>query len=284
MTHDADKLSLKWTFLSLKDETQTNTKRSNSEPPRKGTSLLEPSEGFGHDPEYVTTLWERASKLKSTATTISTAQESGLDNESLDGSIEAHSEIPECDPQITISTEEQARSAATTLQLATLLTSVGGDDQTIPYNLGSAGHPEFCSRPCIFFPLGQCTGGKSCNFCHEEHRQRPPHLDKINRATLRSLPSGDRRQLLLSAMNERASKELSPEKLRQFLQLLRDVFGVQSLDNIFLQLEDGWRDSRLLVSLRRMPLISLYNFLNECSDVEATKAKEALIRFRLASG
>jgi hypothetical protein len=263
MAHESDQLSLKWTFIALKDNNQIKAKRSSSEPPKKGPYLIEYSE---HDHEYLTTLWDRASKLQSNAGTISTAQESGLDHESIADSFEEKSENSGHEPttnedgQITAVTEDESFSPKSTLQLSKLLASPtdsalsGESGELLRCNFGSAGHPEFCNRPCIFFPLGQCTGGKSCNFCHEDHPHRPAHLDKINRTTLRSLPYSDRKNLLLSAIKERSAKQLSVEKLRLFLQLLR------------------------------MPLLALCSFLQECSDVEAAIAKEGITRFRLASG
>jgi len=53
---------------------------------------------------------------------------------------------------------------------------------------GSVGHPELCSRPCLYFAMGSCENGESCEYCHMAHSKRPVHLDKRHREMLRSMP------------------------------------------------------------------------------------------------
>mmetsp|Transcript_106105 Transcript_106105/g.338780 ORF Transcript_106105/g.338780 Transcript_106105/m.338780 type:complete len:273 (-) Transcript_106105:14-832(-) len=53
---------------------------------------------------------------------------------------------------------------------------------------GSVGHPELCSRPCLYFVMGSCEKAESCEYCHMAHSKRPVHLDKRHREMLRSMP------------------------------------------------------------------------------------------------
>lgn len=73
-----------------------------------------------------------------------------------------------------------------------------------PTNEGSRGHPDFCSRPCLYFAAGTCFNGESCHFCHIPHDKRTVHLDKRNRASLHSLDFANRLDLVLPAILERA--------------------------------------------------------------------------------
>lgn len=64
-------------------------------------------------------------------------------------------------------------------------------------NPGSIGHPELCSRACLYFPLGKCTNGSNCAFCHMTHSKRATHLDKRHREMLRAMDFVERFALML---------------------------------------------------------------------------------------
>jgi predicted transcriptional regulator len=52
---------------------------------------------------------------------------------------------------------------------------------------GSLGHPEVCRRPCIYYIAGHCENGNGCAYCHMEHIEKMPKLDKRQRSTVQSL-------------------------------------------------------------------------------------------------
>jgi len=54
-------------------------------------------------------------------------------------------------------------------------------------NPGSVGHPELCSRACLYFSMGKCSNGVDCSFCHAPHSQRATHLDKRHRDWIRAM-------------------------------------------------------------------------------------------------
>jgi hypothetical protein len=150
---------------------------------------------------------------------------------------------------------------------------------TNPKSIGSVGHPELCKRPCIFFVMGKCSGGWSCNFCHGTHSQRATHLDKINRVSLNSLSSIDQKHLMLSAIKDRALQELPLDKSASFLNLLKQVFG-SSVDDSLLRPSYDWRQKRLFGSLVKMPLNLLFFSLLKCdSSVDRVAATRALHEF-----
>jgi len=68
---------------------------------------------------------------------------------------------------------------------------------------GSLGHPEVCRRPCIYFIAGHCENGNACAYCHMEHVEKTPKLDKRQRTIIQSL---SRPQLLALVMQFCRSK------------------------------------------------------------------------------
>jgi len=57
------------------------------------------------------------------------------------------------------------------------------------------GHPELCTRPCIYFPSGNCAHGLLCRFCHGFH-DKPPHFDKRGRSVMKALTPEQRTSLI----------------------------------------------------------------------------------------
>jgi len=70
-------------------------------------------------------------------------------------------------------------------------------------NQGSLGHPELCSRPCLYFASGSCSNGRSCEYCHLPHSRRLAHLDRRHRELLRSKPLEEWAALFLPIVNRR---------------------------------------------------------------------------------
>lgn len=94
-----------------------------------------------------------------------------------------------------------------------------GSQEILSTNIGSAGHPELCRRPCIFFGGARCNQGESCNFCHSNHVERIQNLDKRNRQVLRSLPQADRLALVFPLLQERAKAAGILEHVSEILEI-----------------------------------------------------------------
>lgn len=87
----------------------------------------------------------------------------------------------------------------------TLLRIKTGDtlQSAVPNNPGSSGHPELCSRVCLYFASGNCTNGLNCGFCHAHHSGRSTHLDKRHRELLRAMDFKERLHLILPILREK---------------------------------------------------------------------------------
>lgn len=70
-------------------------------------------------------------------------------------------------------------------------------------NPGSIGHPELCSRPCLYFRLDQCVNGATCSFCHCPHEQRIAHLGRRHRKMLEGLPFPERLGIMLPVLRDK---------------------------------------------------------------------------------
>lgn len=252
------KLTLKWSFIAVEYKNTPRERRANSEPPRKAVPAVANSDSSIENCLYLSTLWQRAQHLW-----LPSADGGGARESSYASGIVAPDQVM-----------LQAAPSPTELSQADCR-----NKRSIVPNSGSAGHPEFCNRPCTFFPLGSCGGGKDCKFCHLEHPYKITNLDKINRGTLRSLSCTDRKNVLFSAMITRASTELPGGIFDQFLEMLRNLFGSYSSDAVSLE-SYGWRGSRLHTSLQRMPLIALFHLYQSYSNISDSTAKKALTQFR----
>eukprot|EP00928_Gymnodinium_smaydae_P095165 TRINITY_DN8138_c0_g3_i2.p1 TRINITY_DN8138_c0_g3~~TRINITY_DN8138_c0_g3_i2.p1 ORF type:complete len:507 (+),score=88.26 TRINITY_DN8138_c0_g3_i2:112-1521(+) len=85
---------------------------------------------------------------------------------------------------------------------------------------GSLGHPEMCSRPCIFFASRTCANGDSCGYCHLPHDVRTANLDKKGREQINGMTLEQRAVTLLPIVRQKAIR----------LRLHRDC--VQTIDEI----------------------------------------------------
>jgi hypothetical protein len=96
-----------------------------------------------------------------------------------------------------------------------------GSDTLAQYNPGSAGHPEFCSRPCLYARAGRCSNGESCLFCHLPHTRRAARLDRAHRQQLRNMPFPERMSAVLLVVRDKLiAGGYSPKCLRPFQQAL----------------------------------------------------------------
>jgi len=88
-------------------------------------------------------------------------------------------------------------------------------------NPGSVGHPELCTRPCLYYAAGSCDKSHECEFCHLFHSRRPARLDKRHRERLDRLSPAERIAVMLPILAQKAeSSGLSPEQLKTMLSKL----------------------------------------------------------------
>jgi len=99
----------------------------------------------------------------------------------------------------------------------------GTDSITKASNPGSIGHPELCSRPCLYFAGGECVNGKSCSFCHLPHPKRPPHLDKRHREMLKRMPFAESVSIAMPVLREKTRSLSLGNNVMELLDNLEDV-------------------------------------------------------------
>ncbi|CAJ1452400.1 unnamed protein product [Effrenium voratum] len=107
---------------------------------------------------------------------------------------------------------------------------------------GSAGHPEYCRKPCIWLRFG-CPKGRQCEFCHCPHGPSAK-LDKRQRALLRGLSEQDRLNLVLPHLKVRAEKlpgadrvvDLMEEQLTRLVGPKTPIWKVNQLSQVLLHM------------------------------------------------
>jgi hypothetical protein len=99
-------------------------------------------------------------------------------------------------------------------------------EECMPCNTGSLGHPDFCSRPCLYFAEGACNNGDACGFCHLDHKKGLVHLDKRNRQILTKLSFPERATYILPIVKDRVQQLGLTESLKamkDFENMIKDV-------------------------------------------------------------
>ena len=89
-------------------------------------------------------------------------------------------------------------------------------------NPGSAGHPELCRRPCIYFAMGKCSNEADCNFCHLSHSNRSATLDKSQRQLIKEMSQHEFLSMVLRCLQSKAAEghfELDAEDVLQLFQV-----------------------------------------------------------------
>mmetsp|Transcript_178852 Transcript_178852/g.567541 ORF Transcript_178852/g.567541 Transcript_178852/m.567541 type:complete len:240 (+) Transcript_178852:145-864(+) len=120
---------------------------------------------------------------------------------------------------------------------------------------GSVGHPELCSRTCLYFATGTCANGSDCDYCHLAHPKRSVHLDKRRRDILRSMPLQEWATLVLPIVQQRIEAvDKSPESQA----MLADIAARCGIPIDSMPAATPHRSLRLLVlTLRSMSLKAL---------------------------
>jgi hypothetical protein len=102
--------------------------------------------------------------------------------------------------------------------------------EEMPANAGSLGHPDFCARPCLYFAMGKCANGTSCEFCHLDHDRKDVHLDKRNRLSLGRLSFTERASFILPIIASRAQQLGLTQSLEGINQLQSQTAEQQSTE------------------------------------------------------
>jgi hypothetical protein len=141
-------------------------------------------------------------------------------------------------------------------------------DLAHPVNPGSIGHPELCPRPCLYFPVGRCSNGVDCNFCHLPHPKRPSHLDKRHRSMLKEMSFQDCLSLMLPILRQKI-------QLMEVSSDIRDVLDVlEASAHVPATAPPGTQ--ALQTALRAMTLRSLLTALHRQASPQSSPEQVAI--------
>lgn len=78
-----------------------------------------------------------------------------------------------------------------------------------PGSVGSLGHPELCSRPCLHAAFnGFCAKGSACEYCHMPHKERRRvKFDKKERQWIANVRPEEWLPILIPIVREKVYKE-----------------------------------------------------------------------------
>lgn len=145
-------------------------------------------------------------------------------------------------------------------------------------NPGSVGHPELCSRACLYFPLGKCTNGTDCAFCHETHSKRATHLDKRHREMLRSMDFAARFRIIHPILKSKldgldVNTEVGGilERLSQTTCVVLPSTNGQATDR-----KKSKETRTLQVALKFMSVRSLLTLLHHAPEIEGSPQLSAV--------
>jgi len=152
---------------------------------------------------------------------------------------------------------------------------------------GMLGHPELCTRPCIFFAQGACVNGNSCGFCHLPHPTsngasnksvREPHLDKRGRTLVKTMKMEDRAAVIIPILEKKAIINGFEAEAQELLVILKAK--TQPNPNLCLESKlQNLTSSLECLSFRSLlPLLLRAESSGSCKDTEVTKVVEKLRR------
>mmetsp|Transcript_19595 Transcript_19595/g.51977 ORF Transcript_19595/g.51977 Transcript_19595/m.51977 type:complete len:575 (+) Transcript_19595:103-1827(+) len=182
--------------------------------------------------------------------------------------------------------DQQSFSSATNEVVADTLLRAKADDPGGPsgeggagifVNPGSVGHPELCTRPCLYFTTGSCNNGTTCEFCHLPHPKRPAHLDKRNREMLKAMPLSDCVALVLPILQAKVDElDLGPDMM-MLVNQVGEAAQVGSTPSGRKNTTGSKDKASLLTALKAMSLRSLLMMLNRSSVLSPSHPQNTAI-------
>ena len=150
-------------------------------------------------------------------------------------------------------------------------------------NPGSAGHPELCRRPCIYFAIGQCINLADCNFCHLPHSNRSATLDKSQRQVIKEMSQREFLSVLLRCLQAKAVEGGFELEARDVLQLFKAQLGQLRATPSRVPKTKVMNLEKALARMTFFSVASLTSRVNLSSDfIDTCKEKVISLRQRLA--
>ncbi|CAE7584855.1 ETFDH [Symbiodinium sp. CCMP2456] len=142
------------------------------------------------------------------------------------------------------------------------------DEILIAPSIGSFGHPEMCSRPCVYFTWGPCPKAAYCGFCHLAHREPIGKLDKRQRKIFQKLGEAEMIELLLPHMLERSKRFQSADDANEVLDVLARRLQDLAPTGDAIQSITTRKVDKLGYVLKQMPFHALASLIFARSDFD----------------
>lgn len=142
------------------------------------------------------------------------------------------------------------------------------DEILIAPSIGSFGHPEMCSRPCVYFTWGPCPKAAYCGFCHLAHRESIGKLDKRQRKIFQKLGEAEMIELLLPHMLERSKRFQSADDANEVLDVLARRLQDLAPTGDAIQSITTRKVDKLGYVLKQMPFHALASLIFARSDFD----------------
>eukprot|EP00928_Gymnodinium_smaydae_P069419 TRINITY_DN5289_c1_g1_i1.p1 TRINITY_DN5289_c1_g1~~TRINITY_DN5289_c1_g1_i1.p1 ORF type:complete len:1009 (-),score=220.77 TRINITY_DN5289_c1_g1_i1:125-3151(-) len=156
---------------------------------------------------------------------------------------------------------EDAVAASSSAALLGDSTNLLNVELSPPTNPGSMGHPDLCPRPCLYFPVGQCSNGDDCDFCHLPHPRRPSHLNKRHREALKNMPYAKAMAILHPILRQKLKNAVPTPAVLSCLDELLRVAGREAMEAGAPPAKPSREDRPLQNALRNISLRALLTMM-----------------------
>ena len=150
-------------------------------------------------------------------------------------------------------------------------------------NPGSAGHPELCRRPCIYYALGQCINLTDCNFCHLPHNNRSATLDKSQRQVIKEMSQHEFLSVVTRCLQSKAVEGGFELGARDVLQLFKTQLSQLKATPSKVSKAKAMNLEKALARMTFFSVASLTSRVNfDAGFLEMCKEKVTYLRQRVA--
>jgi len=219
-------LHYRFTFITVEEEPVVQLKRrAASVPPRPSAAeLCEAQENEVEDGRYVKSLQQKWKLGRAGPEPVCPAQEQEVEDGQYVQSLQKKLAPVFADKEV----ELQSNASTEEPMVGHVPSDIPSEWDASPKeskpkcNPGSAGHPELCRRPCIYFALGKCSNEADCNFCHLSHSNRSATLDKSQRQLIKEMSQHEFLSMVLRCLQSKAAEgqfELDAEDVLQLFQV-----------------------------------------------------------------
>lgn len=127
-------------------------------------------------------------------------------------------------------------------------------------SVGSTGHPELCSRPCMHVATAAgCAVGACCEYCHMDHPKRAAHLDKRHRELLREMSPADWGSMFIPIVRR---KVVAIDQSGAGMAILEQICAAAQIPFDIAETSPARHQRMLVLTLRAMSLRALISAMH----------------------